>query len=126
MGYDFPISCLGVMADLWFKDGVSQKELGISLIKTKSSITKMLGFLQDANLIYKKENPADQRSKLIYLTEEGKYLQKYVKERATVAEKVLLSDINEHDKDTTKRVLKVLYQNLSNEIFEQNKNLNNE
>ena len=50
-GFDFPISCIGIMADLWSKDGVTQKQLGSSMIKTKSSVTKMLESLESSKLI---------------------------------------------------------------------------
>jgi DNA-binding MarR family transcriptional regulator len=73
-GYSFPSSCLGIMAELWECDGKTQKQLGMSLIKAKSSVTKMLVQLENHQLIYKKENSEDKRNKLIFLTGQGKEL----------------------------------------------------
>jgi DNA-binding MarR family transcriptional regulator len=125
-GYHFPVSCLGIMADLWSQDGVTQKELGISLIKTKSSITKMLDALAKENLIYKTDHPEDKRNKLIYLTAKGRELQDIVTQQGMLAEKILLSDKTEKNLQTAKSVLKTLYHNLSQEIFEHNQSLKNE
>lgn len=106
------------MADLWCKDGVTQKELGMSLIKTKSSITKMLETLIRENLIYKGDHPEDKRNKLIYLTTKGRELQDIVSKQGKLMEKILLSEKTEKELQTSKMVLKTLYENLSKEIFE--------
>lgn len=74
LGYNIPCSCLGVLADLINQDGITQKQLGSSLIKTKSSINKMLETLEAYELIKKESGKRDARSKLIYITPTGKDL----------------------------------------------------
>jgi DNA-binding MarR family transcriptional regulator len=125
-GYKFPVSCIGIMADLWSRDGVTQKELGLSLIKTKSSITKMLDALLKEKLIYKTDHPEDKRNKLIFLTKEGRELQEFVSKTGKIAEKMLLSQTSDQDLQTAKAVLKTLYLNLSKELSELNQSLKNE
>lgn len=125
-GYHFPVSCLGIMADLWAQDGVTQKELGMSLIKTKSSITKMLDALVKENLIYKVDHPEDKRNKLIYLTPKGRAFRDIVTKKGMLSEKILLSNSTEKEIQTSKMVLKTLYHNLSQEIFEHQQSLKNE
>ena len=120
-GYDMPSSCIGVLADLWKNDGVTQKELGMSMIKNKSSVNKMLTTLESEDLIYKQDHPTDKRNKLIFLTENGKAMKEIITNAETESESVLLDGISESDINTAKMVLKVLYENLSKEIQSKSK-----
>jgi len=109
LGYGIPPSCIGVLADLWQEDGINQKDLGLSVIKTKSSINKILEALEKHELIIKKEDPSDKRNKLIFLTKDGKNLRLKIEAQAITATKDLLPDISLNDIKTTKIVLKALY-----------------
>lgn len=115
-GHDMPTSCIGVLADLWRKDGVTQKELGMSIIKNKSSVNKMLATLESEGLVYKADHPEDKRNKLIFLTENGKAMESCITEADQKAESKLLDGISKEDIATAKKVLTILYQNLSTEI----------
>ena len=108
----FPPSCIGILADLWAKDGVNQKDLGISLIKTKSSINKMLTALEEEGLIEKREDPKDGRGKLIFLTKEGRAMQQTIEQKEKQLEEILLSDYTIEDIETTKKVLAEMYEKL--------------
>jgi len=108
----FPASCIGVLADLWATDGVNQRDLGISLIKNKSSINKMLSALQADGMIIKQDDPSDKRGKLIYLTEKGKQMQSYIEQASRQLDEKLLSEVSEEDLKTTKRVLGRYYEML--------------
>lgn len=111
----FPTSCIGAMADLWANDGVNQKDLGISLIKTKSSINQMLASLESDGMIVKKDDPNDKRGKLIFLTEKGKNLQTYIESASQSADQNLQEIVSQEDIDTTKRVLGILHNMLLQE-----------
>jgi len=111
----FPSSCIGVLADLWAEDGVNQKDLGISLIKTKSSINKMLAALEADGMITKKEDPNDKRGKLIYLTDKGKEMQNLIVQASSCCDLKVLESISEEDLITTKRVLGQYYEMLLNQ-----------
>jgi DNA-binding MarR family transcriptional regulator len=110
--YDFPTSCIGILADLWAKDGINQKDLGASLIKNKSSINKMLVALENSDMIYKKEDTVDKRIKRIYLTEKGKAMQVKMEQKQADMEQHLISDISQEEIQTTKNVLAQMYQSL--------------
>jgi DNA-binding MarR family transcriptional regulator len=120
-GYDFPASCIGIMADLWSKDGVTQKELGSSMIKTKSSVTKMLESLDKASLIEKKDDPSDKRNKLIYLTPKGHDFKALIQEKSSLYQKELMESHSAEELETTKRVLKTIYINLKEKISNEDK-----
>lgn len=122
LGYQMPPSCIGVLADLWQKDGVTQKELGASMIKTKSSVTKMLAILEVEGLIIKKEDPTDKRNRLIFLTKAGHEFREKMELKSANVEKVLLNNVAEKDIQIAKNILKQLYLNLSDEIFKQKLN----
>ena len=111
-GMHFPSSCIGVLADLWAEDGVNQKDLGISLIKTKSSINKMLAALEADNMITKENDPNDKRGKLIYLTMKGKKMQETIQAASTCCDQNILKQVSEEDLKTTKRVLGKYYEML--------------
>jgi DNA-binding MarR family transcriptional regulator len=110
------------MADLWSHDGVTQKELGMSLIKNKSSITKMLKALEDEGLIVKKDHPQDKRNKLIFLTSKGSKLQDFVEKSGKTIEKLLMVDVPEDNIEIAKEVLKDFYLLLSSKSTIQNQN----
>jgi len=74
LGYPIPTSCLGILADLIHENGATQKQLGSSLVKTKSSINKMLSVLESYQLVEKLSDPKDARSNLIYITKAGEEL----------------------------------------------------
>lgn len=122
MGYNMPCSCIGILADLWNGDGINQKDLGLSLIKTKSSITKMLEALEQEELILKKNDPADKRNKLIYLTVKGQQFQSKMEKMAKKMEEKLLQEVPLEEIEITKKVLKTLYLNLSDNSLNLNTN----
>ena len=108
-GHCFPASCIGILAELWANDGISQKYLGTALIKNKSSITKMLLSLENEDLIMKKDDPDDGRGKLIYLTEKGREMQNTIVAKSGEMEELLLTDCSQEEIRITKKVLSEIY-----------------
>ena len=74
----------------------------------------MLTDLEEEGLIYKTDHPTDKRNKLIYLTPVGKQMQKTVETADRQTEADLLQGVAPADIATAKRVLSILYENLSN------------
>jgi len=66
------------MACLWKQDGLRQQDLADKTLKDKASLTCLIDNLTKRNLVDRYEDPDDRRSKLIYLTDEGKKLGKKV------------------------------------------------
>lgn len=115
-GHMFPTSCIGILADLWSRDGVTQKELGSSIIKTKSSINKMLQALEENGMIVKKDDPDDKRNKLIFLTQKGRDFRFYAEASGTRVEQELLANHSEEEIRIAKTVLKTFYLNFKDKI----------
>ena len=67
-----------IMACLWKTDGLRQQDLADKTLKDKASLTCLVDNLSKRNLVDRYEDPNDRRSKLIFLTAEGKELGKKV------------------------------------------------
>jgi len=115
-GYDFPTSCIGILADLWSKDGVTQKELGSSMIKTKSSVTKMLESLEKDGLVEKKNDPLDQRKKLIFLTKKGHQFRSMIENKSSQYQAKIIPNHTPEEIAIAKNVLKTIYINLKEKV----------
>lgn len=120
-GHQLPVSCVGILADLWSEDGVNQKDLGISLVKTKSSINKMLTALENEGFIVKKEDPNDGRGKLIFLTDKGREMQFVIEQKGKEMEAMLLNDCTKEEVQAAKNVLTKMYKKLYKKVDDHNK-----
>ena len=123
-GHHFPTSCIGILADLWSRDGVNQKDLGISLVKTKSSINKMLMALEEEGFVVKRNDPSDGRGKLIFLTEKGKNMQYEIEKKSKEMEAMLLGDCTREEVKIAKAVLTKMYKKLYKKVDDQDRENN--
>jgi DNA-binding MarR family transcriptional regulator len=67
-----------IMACLWKTDGLKQQDLADQTLKDKASLTCLVDNLSKRNLVDRYEDPNDRRSRLIFLTAEGKELGKKI------------------------------------------------
>lgn len=110
--FGFPSSCLEILGELWHQDAINQKDLGRALIKTKSSINKMIVSLEKAEMIYRVEDEQDRRNKIVLLTQKGRDFKEFLLVRSIQGEKRATEGISEQDVLKTKEVLKKMYLNL--------------
>jgi DNA-binding MarR family transcriptional regulator len=75
-GMNLTFEMLEIMACLWNKDGINQQELADITIKDKSSMTYLVDNLAKRNMVMRMPDENDRRNNLIFLTKEGKLLQK--------------------------------------------------
>jgi len=104
---------MGILVDLWTRDGVRQQDLAISSIKDKSSITRSLNVLEEQNILVRIPDPQDKRTKRIFLTHKGKQLQKELEPMARTAIEQAVSGIDPDQVATCKKVLRNMYENLN-------------
>lgn len=109
---NIPIHGLGILSDLQRKEGVLQQELAGSMIRNKSSITKMLERLEKDDFIRKDDDPEDARCKRIYLTEKGKGMNELLKHVIPDVHEIAFKDLSQSDKDVAIEVLNKIYHNL--------------
>ncbi|WP_282080343.1 MarR family winged helix-turn-helix transcriptional regulator [Aquimarina algiphila] len=75
-GFDITAEQLKMLVVLWESDGKTQNELGESVGKFKTSVTKIIDGLEKRKLIQRAPHPTDRRANVIYLTEVGKNIKK--------------------------------------------------
>lgn len=75
-GFDITAEQLKMLVVLWEEDGKTQNELGESVGKFKTSVTKLVDGLEKRKLIQRAVHPTDRRSNIIYLTQVGKNIKK--------------------------------------------------
>ena len=73
---DITAEQFSILVVLWYRDGVSQKEISEQLNRDKTTITRVLINMKKNKLIKQVTDAADNRSNLVYLTAKGKEVQK--------------------------------------------------
>ncbi|QHW31125.1 MarR family transcriptional regulator [Paenibacillus rhizovicinus] len=94
---------------------MSQKELGYSADKDKTTITRIIDSLEQRNAIKRHKHPSDRRSFRIYLTQEGREL---IQELQPIPDKVNKSaciGLSENEVLSFKQTL----QTLQNQIIDE-------
>lgn len=75
-GLDITAEQFSILVTLWYRDGISQKEISEQLNRDKTTITRVLINMKKGKLIKQVTDRNDNRSNLIYLTAKGKAVQK--------------------------------------------------
>ena len=101
---------MGILVDLWVKEGVRQQDLAVSNIKEKGTIARALQSLEAANIVVRIPDQEDKRNKLIYLTHRGRSLREELLPEAQQTVQEATEGIPEEDLAICKRVLSQIYQ----------------
>lgn len=101
-----------LLVALWNCDGISQKELSERSYKDQPTTTRMLDILEKRKLIYRKINPEDRRSFLIFLTSEGQNIKEPLSKLARRALATALKGFSEQDKTQLRNLLNKIMDNL--------------
>ena len=107
-----PTRELGILSDLQRKEGVLQQDLAESMVRNKSSITKMLERLENEDFISKQEDPDDARCKRIYLTDRGRSMNELLKHVIPDVHQIAFRGLSESDMKVALEVLNNIYNNL--------------
>ena len=68
---DMTFEMLQILSSLWYQQGISQQFLAEKTAKDKACLTNLMGNLEKKGWIERREDPADRRNRLVYLTSEG-------------------------------------------------------
>jgi len=111
-GYDITVEQWRVIANLWNREGQSQRELAEAVRKDKTGMTRILNGMEKRDLVVRTPDRTDARNKRIYLTRKGRELQQalVVLTRKTLDE--ALKGIAEDDIEGCKKVLRRVIGNL--------------
>jgi DNA-binding MarR family transcriptional regulator len=74
-GFDVTAEQWSILNRLWEKDGVSLNELADRTFKDNASITRTVDLMEKKELVERREDPKDRRSRLVFLREPGRQLQ---------------------------------------------------
>jgi DNA-binding MarR family transcriptional regulator len=105
---------LEIIALLWSKDGINQQELAEIAIKDKSSMTYLVDNLVRRNLVTRVEDGRDRRNKLVFLTEEGKALEKKLHPLLNEMYDKAADNVNAADMEKAILVVRNMNENLKN------------
>ena len=73
-GYSITTEQFSILAQLWYRDGISQQEIAKVVGRDKTTISRVIDNMIKRNLIHRVTG-SDKRERLIYLTDHGKSVQ---------------------------------------------------
>jgi len=111
-GFNVTVEQFGVLALLWYKEGVKQQDIADGLKRNKTTITRIIENMINRNLIVKVPDQLDKRNKLIFLTQKGKALQKEMVEASGLVYYQALNNISFKDIEKCLVILKQMIKNL--------------
>lgn len=111
-GFNVTVEQFGVLALLWYKEGVKQQDIADGLKRNKTTITRIIKNMINRNLIVKVPDQLDKRNKLIYLTPKGKALQKEMVQSSGLVYYQTLNNITSKDIEKCLVILKQMMKNL--------------
>ncbi len=98
---------------LWLGDGITQMQLCEHLKCEPPTVTNMVKTLEQNGFIYRKKDGADARVMRIFLTEEGRALERPVEMKWKELREKLLQGISEDDR----LVLRTLMQQMESNLY---------
>lgn len=97
---------------LWSGDGVTQMQLREHLNCEPPTVTNMVKSLEQNGFIYRKRDQKDARVMRIFLTEEGKKLEKPIEAKWRKQQEKLLNSILPEERMLLRRIMKQMESNL--------------
>lgn len=104
-----------LLVQLWQRNGRTQQELANILSKDKTSITRLVDNLEKSGIVERREDPADRRNRLIFLTLHGQELLQPCFAQAIVTIGEATKGVSEAEMATCKHVLNQIFNNLNTE-----------
>lgn len=104
---------MGVLSDLYQKDGVRQQDLAISSFKDKATITRSLKLLEREALVLRVADPIDKRTKRIYITPKGRKVYQTILPLGQEVIAEAKTGITDSELEACAAVLQKMYNNLS-------------
>lgn len=117
--YDLTFEQALVVFLLNFYDGLTQRDIAISLDKDSPSITRLIDELEGLKMLERRSDPNDRRAKNIYLTKKGKDVVPGIIDVTKVAFKKAFKGISEDEINTMQSVLKRMMDNMRAETSAQ-------
>jgi len=100
-----------------FYDGLTQRDIAISLDKDSPSITRLIDELEGLKMLERRSDPNDRRAKNIYLTSKGKGVVPGIIDVTKVAFKKAFKGISDDEVNVMQSVLKRMMENMRAEMI---------
>lgn len=97
---------------LWEGDGLTQVELAQKMGVQPPTVNKMLSRLEAAELVERQLDPDDNRFSRVYLTEQGRHVQRAVEGAFSRLEERVVANLSLEERVLLKRLLLQVYENL--------------
>lgn len=111
--FDVTVEQFGLLALLWYQEGINQQTIANQLNRDKTTITRIVENMIKKSLIVKIPDQLDKRNKLIYLTDKGRSLQKNMIESTGVVYMEALKNISNANIKATTKALQTMKNNLN-------------
>lgn len=96
------------------EDGRSNSELAELMEVTPATITNMVKRMEKAGFVIRKGDPADERVKRVWLTEQGKGKVEDLRDVVTNLERISFGNFTDDEKDQFKKLMEKILINLEN------------
>lgn len=107
-----------ILIKIYKNEGINQRKLCEEYNLDKAGVGRIIKKLEDKNLIKSKPDPKDKRKKMIFLTEKAKDLKPEFVELLETVETKTKNNLTEEEIDIFLKILKKIYDNLSNKKFD--------
>lgn len=97
-------------------DGLSQREIADVLNIAPSTITVMLKRMKKSGIVYKKQDPKDQRVSRVYLTDQGEKLCEETKQAIGMLAEECFDGFTVEEKENFKKLLAKMGNNLKEKL----------
>jgi DNA-binding MarR family transcriptional regulator len=111
--FDVTVEQFGVLAFLWYQEGINQQTIANSLNRDKTTITRIIENMIKKNLLVKVPDQLDKRNKLIYLTDKGRSLQEDMIKSTGIVYMDAIEKLSEKDIKSVTGILQKMKNNLS-------------
>ena len=102
-----------ILCALWENEGVTQTELAECLLVQPATVTNALRRMERKGLVFRREDPDDQRVSRVFVTEEGRNLRAAVEEQWSRLEEESFGGLSVEDRALLHRLLHRVHSRLA-------------
>jgi len=109
--YDLTLEQFHLLKNMSFDAGMTQRQICNLTSKTPANMSRMLDRMESKSLVARRENPADRRASLVFLTNKGESLVEEVLEEFESFSSKLTKGITEREQQIVRNALAKIARN---------------
>lgn len=113
-GYNLSVDHWIILSKICQEGGQKQLHLSAEIGSDKTTITRMIDYMEERNWVYRKPDDHDRRSKLIFLTDNGRNLQEALTTIAVETNESIEAHFHDQELNKCKQVLNEIFHLLGN------------